>query len=298
MVGSSNEEMQDQKPSFQQIAELFQLQLPATTGEAQASVTRKKEGENAVESEELGRLSLSEGNYEAAIEHFRRAVQQREEANPDTLVDLAGAYDYGEFEPQAMRQYQKALRLQSDATEPHLGLSDLYRRNAKWKESIEWLEKAISVEPGNAFYRIKLAETLREMGERKKALDAALGAVAAKPDEAFYHYWVGDLQIELGRFAEALESLRAAIELSPGDDFLYQRAAVAFWRTEKRTEAIKAVRLASDLDPAKLVYHGLLQVLLDEAGLKEEAELEADKASQMDAYDRDTLNRLLDEMDL
>jgi tetratricopeptide (TPR) repeat protein len=288
--------MSDQKPSFHQIAELFQLQFPAIEGTGKVSSGRKAKGENASESEELGRLSLSEGDYQAAIEHFRRAVEQREELNPDTLVDLAGAYDYGEFEPQALRQYQKAWRLQKDAAEPLLGISDLYKRNARWRESIERLENAIEIEPGNAFYRIKLAETLREMGEKNRALVAAMGAVTAKPDEAFYHYWVGDLQIELGRYEDALESLRAAIELSPGDDFLYLRAAVAFWRTGKQQEAIKAIRLASDLDLSKHVYYGLLEVLLRQAGMPEEAELERQRSSKMDLYDRDTLKRVMREM--
>ncbi len=288
--------MSDQQPSFQQIAELFQIQFPVVGEGVKSRAARKAKGENAAESEELGRMSLSEGDYEAAIEHFRRAVEQRDEMNPDTLVDLAGAYDYGDFEPQALRQYQKALRVQKDSAEPLLGMSDLYKRNARWRDSIERLENAIEIEPGNAFYRIKLAETLRDMGEKNRALLAALGAIAAKPDEAFYHYWVGDLQIELGRYEEALESLRAAIELSPGDDFLYQRASVAFWRTGKQQEAIKAIRLASDLDPAKHVYYGLLEVLLRAAGMPEEADLETQRASKMDLYDKETLKRLIAEM--
>lgn len=287
-----------EQPSFSQIAELFQLELPREKARAKPRLPRKTVGDDAAESEELGRECLSEGDYESAIRHFRRACEQRGYNNPDTLVDLGGAYEYADQAPQALRQYEKALRIQQDATEPQLGLSDLYKRHGRFRDAIERLQKAIELEPGNAFYKIKLAETLRDMGEPNRALRAAQAAVLAKPDESFYHYWVGDLLIGLGRYEEALESLRAAIELSPGDDFLYQRASVAFWQVGRKQEAIKAIRLASDLDPEKHVYHGLLEMLLRATGMDEEADLEKTRSSRMDRYDLDTLSRVASEMGL
>jgi hypothetical protein len=93
-----------------------------------------------------------------------------------------------------------------------------------------------------------------------------------------------------------LQSLRAAVELSPGDDFLYLRCSVAFWRLNMRTEAIKAIRLASDLATEKHLYHGLLEELLRANEQEDEANLEVDRASQMDRYDEDQLERTLREM--
>lgn len=282
------------EPGFKTIADLFAVAQPDDLNVAPNA--RKKEGRNATESEELGRQSLSEGDYEAAIRHFRNAVSQREPTNIATRIDLAGAYDYSDQAPAAFRQYEKALRIQQDAVEPHVGISDLYRRYGRFRDSIERLEEAVRLDPENAYLRIKLAEVLRDAGEPRRALTAAQQAVVVKPDEAFYHYWIGDLLIQMKGYEDALESLRAAIELSPGDDFLYLRAAVAFWGAGRRPEAVKAVRLASDLDPAKHVYHGLLGILLAETGLPEEAAQESGRAEKMDRYDHDTLSRLLDEM--
>ncbi len=282
------------EPSFRTIANLFQVPDPGDVDVG--STPRKKHGDTADESDDLGRQSLGEGNYEAAIRHFREAVAKREPGDVTSMILLAGALDYSDQMPQALRQYERALRARADVAEPHLGLSDVYRRYGRFRESVQRLEEAVRLEPGNAFHHIKLAETLREMGERKRALTAAIGAVAAQPDEPFYHYWVGDLLIEMGRHEEALDSLRAAIELSPGDDFLYLRAAVAFWRVDRRVEAIKAVRLAGDLDPGKDFIHGLLEALLKADGQLEEAVLEAARATKMDRFDRDMLDRTLVEM--
>lgn len=282
------------EPSFKTIADLFAVAQPEDLEIIEER--RAKTGKDAKESDELGRQSLTDGDFEAAIDHFRRAVEQRDPSDITSRIDLAGAYDYSDQYPQALRQYEKALRLKADAAEPYVGISDLYKRYGRFRDAIEKLEAAIEKEPANAYFHMKLAETLRDAGERRRALTAAQEAIIIKPDEPFYHYWIGDLMIEIGLYDDALESLRAAIELSPGDDFLYLRAAVSFWRAGRRAEAVKSVRLASELDPAKHLYHGLLGILLDEMEQKEEANLESSRAQKMDRYDHDMLGRIMDEM--
>lgn len=283
------------EPSFRQIAELFQVPITEEPSEV-AALPRKKHGESEQESNALGREYLSEGDWQNAIRHFREAVEQSAKGDIASTIDLAGALEYADQAPQALRQYQKALVEQQDAVEPHVGLSDVYKRYGRYAESVSEAEAAIALEPQNAYLRLKLAEIYLELKEYKKALHAAQGAVAVKPDEAFYHYWIGDLLIQMKRCEEALDSLRAAIELSPGDDHLYLRTAVAFWGAEKHAEAIKALRLASDLDPEKHLYHGLLGILLEESGQNEEAAQESARAKKMDRFDHDALGRLMDEM--
>jgi len=282
------------EPTYRNIADLFSVAQPENLEIAESPLAT--EGKTADESDELGRQSLVDGNFEAAIKHFRRAVEQRDPNDVRSRIDLAGAYDYSDQYPQALLQYEKALRLGGGSTEPKLGMADLYKRYGRFKDAIVHLEEAIAKEPNNSHLHLKLAQTLRDAGEKRRALTAAQEAVIAKPDEAFYHYWIGDLLMELGQFDDALESMRAAIELSPGDDHLYLRAAVAFWRAGRKVEAVKSVRLASDLDPSKHLYHGLLGILLEESDLAEEAKLESDRASKMDRYDHDLLGRLMDEM--
>lgn len=285
----------NEEPSFSQIAELFQLSpdKPLTEAAVQA---RRRAGRNPEESNDLGRQSLVEGDFETAVKHFKKAIEQRGKQTPEDVLDLGAAYEYGDQIPQAYRMYRAALADRDSSPELRLGLAEILKRSGRGSEAIENLQALIEKEPENSFYRIKLAEALREQGYPKKALAAAQDAVLAKPDEAFYHYWVGDLMIQLGRFEDALESLRAAIELSPGDDFYFHRAAVAFWRVGRKAEAIKAIRLASDLDPSKKVYHGLLETMLEEVGDLESAALETPTADKMDDYDLEVVKATLAEM--
>lgn len=283
--------------SFQQIADLFQLTLPEDSGADPKAVPRKTKGDDAAESAELGRHCLSQGDFQGAIKHFETAAEQGRAEDPELAVDLAAAYEYGDEGPLAFRQYLRARRLGA-STDPLVGISELLKRNGRYRDSIEKLAEAIEADPANAHLRFKLAETLSAAGERKRALEAGRAAVAAKPEDAFYHFWVGDLLLSMNRDEEALESFRAAIELSPGDDYLLLRASIAFWKLDRKPEAIKAIRLASDLDPKKDLYHGLLEALLSDMGQLDEANLESDRADKMDRYDEDLMDRVLKEMGL
>lgn len=277
-------------PSFRQILDLFEV---PSQEEAESKAARaKKTGDSAEESEALGRACLNDGDYEAAIKHFRRAVEQVGEGKPEVLENLGGAYEAAEMIPQALRQYEKAKRLHQTA-DLQIGLSELYRRSGRRREALEKLEEGIRLEPENAFVHYKLAESLRDLGEYRHAVLAVQGAIHVAPDQWFYHYWMADLLIEMKRFDEAVDAIRAAIELSPGDDHLFQRAAIALWGAKRPAEAIQAIRLASDLEPEKQVYRGVLERFLRWNGLAEEADQEAGPLSDMDAYDLDLLDRML-----
>ena len=280
--------------SYRAIADLFGTNIG---GEPQSDGTYK-EGRNADDSDQLGRVSLEAGRFNEAIEHFKRAVEQREGGDVTSRINLAGALETADLFPQAYRQYLKALDLKSDEIEPYAGLSDLLKRHGKYRESIEQLQTALQKDPNSTYINFKLAETLRDAGMPKLALEYAVNAIIIKPDDAFFHFWVGDLQTQLGYYDEALQSLRAAVELSPGDDYFYLRCVVPFWHLGKRTEAIKALRLASDLNPSKNFYYGLLEELLRANGQDDDADLEVEKAKQMDLYDDDMLDRMLAELKL
>lgn len=282
-------------PNFMQIADLFGLTAQGSPDPA-AIGPRKSRGDTAQESGELGGLSLSEGDYEKAIEHFRRAVDQSGASDPAFILDLGGAYEYADMEPQALRQYRAALRVRQNAAEALLGVAELYKRDGRRRQALVELEQALQANPNHAYCHFKLAELHLELGGTQQALASIQHAIAGAPTDAFYHSWMGDLLIRMRDYAGALDAFRAAIELSPGDDYLYLRAAAAFWLGGRQAEAVKAIRLASDLDPEKDLYHGILEVLLSEMGLDEESDLEAKRAAKMDAYDQDKLARYASEL--
>lgn len=274
------------QPNYRDIADLFGIEIP--TGQEEVS-----ENDRDATPTELGQQRLIEGQYEKAIIHFKRAVEESEGQSGEALLDLAGAYSVGEMLPQAYRQYMKARRLQDGQAEPHLGLADILRREGRWTESLQELQRVIDLEPQNAYPHYKIAEILLAAGHREEALQSIQNAILVAPDQSFYHYWMADLLIEMRRYEEAVSCLQAAVELSPGDDHLYLRTAIAFWGAGRHQDAIKAARLSSDLNPNNPVPLGLMYKMHRALGEEDEARTLKARADKLDDYDIDKLLRLL-----
>jgi len=278
------------------LADLFGF-LADDTRDSRPSRPGEKTGRDASESAKLGEACLEEGDYDGAVRHFRKALEQGEPGDVRRRIDLAGALEAADRASEAMREYGRAAKASAEAPEPHVGLSDVYRRYGHFRDALRELERAIELEPDNAFYRFKMAELLRDLGERRAAVKYAQRAVELADGDGFYPYWLGDLLIEMRQFDDAVSAMRSALELLPGDDFLYYRASVALWGANRQKEAIQAVRLAGELNPEKHFYHGLLALYLRESGDAVAADQEWARCAKMDAYDRaqlDDIARFLD----
>lgn len=274
---------------LQSITELFDL--PGASAAKSISPARDEEGKTAKESEELGKVCMADGDFEGAIAQFRRAMEQGGTDAARDLLNLGAAYEAADNSPAAFRQYRKARSL-GDSGELRLGVAALMKRYGRIADAVAELQRAIEVEPENAYLSHRLAEVLRDNGHKKAALEAIHRAVASKPEDPFYHYWMGDLLLEMHRYEEAAQALQACLEFSPGDDHALMLTSLALWGAGRRAEAMRAIRLASDLAPEKLIYFGLLAKFLTQEGHEADAAAEAKKAAKMDDYDRDLLGRL------
>ncbi|MCW5935775.1 MAG: tetratricopeptide repeat protein [Fimbriimonadaceae bacterium] len=278
--------------SFAVIHDLFEPQEPQVAAEG------RKTGADAAESSRLGEQAILAGDYEAAIAHFRNAVEQSSEKNPWALMQLGNAYSEADLIPQAFRQYQKAKRIQKSG-ELMVAIASLYQRfGGKAKDALEALRQAVELEPENPFPHHKLAEALRHYGFRTDALTAARVAVACAPDQAFYHYWLGELLLEMRRFGESVESLHAAIELSPGEANLFFLAGQALWGAGRSAEAIRAIRLSCDIEPDFAAYRIVLERFLRQSGFASEAEREAKAVENAAPFDREIARKALQRFSL
>lgn len=278
------------QPDAQLIRELFDL--PGATGTDGVSPCRVRNGTTTKQSREYGLRCMAEGDYDGAVRQFRNAIAQTGGEDQGLLVDLGAAYESAGMVPQAYRQYMRAARIRETGN-LHFGLSALDRQYGRSAASLAHLQRATEIEPASAYGCFRLGEGLRWAGHKKLALEAAAQAVEYAPDDPFYRYWIGDLLLEMSRFDDAARALAAAIELSPGDQTLHQLSSLALWGSGKSKQAIRAVRLASDLDSENRVNYALLETFLRRSGLEADADQETERAAEMDAYDKDLLQRLL-----
>jgi tetratricopeptide (TPR) repeat protein len=271
------------------ILELFDLP-GASTGKT-VSPAREEKGKDAGESVNLGLQCLEDGDFEGALGQLEKAMEQG--APPqDVLESMAAAYEGTENLPQAINSYLQ-LRAAKPSSDLNIALADTYARSGQQREALQSLEDALKAEPENAYLYFKLAEKLRAIGQREKSLEPIDRAIEYDPQDSFYRWWKADVLLDLRRPADALAPLQSAIELDAGDDKIVCDIALAFWGAGETEKAIRAMRLATDLDPESKPYKLALAKFLELDEQTEEAHERRNSAGDLDAYDRDLVQRHL-----
>ncbi|NQV27963.1 MAG: tetratricopeptide repeat protein [Rhodopirellula sp.] len=148
---------------------------------------------------------------------------------------------------------QRALRKEPDNKDHYLRLGDFYKRNGKFDEAGQMLEKAVELSGGDANIR----EQVEDVGldKMRKNIDIAKSRVDGS-NEAKQQ--IKDLEKEL-RLRE-MEMLRGRVDRYPGDLRIKFRLAECFKEEGKFAEAIPLLQQASRdsrLEPRCLALLGL-----------------------------------------
>lgn len=276
-------------PDNRHLAQLFGVIQP--DGDASRAEKRTRKAKSLKQAINWGHQAMLDGDTEVAIRHFELGVELSGGKELQPVLLLAEALEMAGKEDEAERILADAKVRFRDDVEPKIELSDVYRRSARFRDSIDELERAIAQEPSNPLYHMKLAGLCRDSKLYQYALRAAERAALCAPDQAFFHFWLGDLLIEMKRFDEAIEPLRNALNLSPGDDLYLLRASVALFGSGRQLEAKKAVQMAMDLVPDNGLYPLVLDLYRKRTG-----EPPLQTASEVDRYDSDLLNRIEQEL--
>ena len=132
------------------------------------------------------------------------------------------------------------------------------REGASMSKSIEYLERAVALDPGYALAQAALADshgliaawTLGpSLDALRKAEAAARRAIALDSELAEGYAALGLIQNAQWNWGEAEHNLRRALELNPGMPLAYQRLGLNYTVQKRFEEALPLLRTAQTLDP-------------------------------------------------
>lgn len=254
--------------------------LTAFSRNPSVSKHRDSQGKTADESLDFGQRCLVDQDYEGAIKHFKKALQQG--AGSDAASALAGAYEATDQDSDALEQYLKLISKEDDP-DIAVAISDIKRRSGKLTEALEPLEESLAAHPDQPYLHYKIADTLRQFGHRAEAVEPVTEAIRLAPEDRFYRWWLGELLYTLGRFKEAAQSTSAAIELGEQEAGVWRTLALALWGADQGADALVAIRKAVERTDAGGECAILMAEMLAASGQDEEAH----KLLQppLDAYD-------------
>lgn len=118
----------------------------------------------------------------------------------------------GRFE-EAVAALREAVRVEPQAGDVHLLLSNALAGMGEWKEATREYEEAVRMDPQFAFDHSRLSELLLETGSLEDALALCRKTVHIAPDSAEAHCQLGRALSATGAFQEGLEELRLGHEL-------------------------------------------------------------------------------------
>ena len=262
------------------VVNALKLKLPS----ARRSAVLKHGTEN-VHAHELcmkGRFQMfrmTDSGIEAGISCFEKAL----EADPSyalAQVGLAHAYRMfaltlemspDEVGPKAKAAALKAIQLDDTLGEAHavLGFSLLWFEWA-WEASRTHFERALELDPNNAYSHWMYAHLCSNLGRHAEALAEIARARELDPLSGLIHAMEGQFLLHAGRTDQAIDRLRDALELDSKSRVAHIFTANAYIEKGRLEEAVQEACAARSLSPSNI--HALAVEAYAEAKLGRRAQ--------------------------
>ena len=269
--------------------------------------TFKTKKEEALSRVEAGETALKNGQYDEAVEQFKKALeidpesanayrglgrayfksgdkQKASEAfhealrlNPDsaeTYYDLGTTrYESGDYAA-AASAFEEAIRLKADFFDALIVLGKAYQRSGLHSKSVDVLQKAALQQPQNMDAQVLLGSALIQAGRPEKAIEVFHEAVLLSPESAFAYSNLAHAYQQTGKFAQAFDALQQALRISPSDPLAHNYLGQTYQSLGRQLEAVAAFKQAVALKPDYAEAHYNLGLLYFELGNRDQAQEE------------------------
>ncbi|MEX0678391.1 MAG: tetratricopeptide repeat protein [Pirellulales bacterium] len=238
-----------------------------------------------------GRMPLSEA-FDAALRHHQagrlaeaekiyRQILQVEPNNAQALHRLGRlAIDAGHHQA-AVEWIGKAIAVDPARATYHVGLGEAFHRLGKIEEAVAAHRRALAIEPNMSPANTHLGIILhaqRDFGPAEACFRRAAQTTANEPQA---HANLGRVLYDQGRLAEAELSFREASRLAPGKARGHFSLATILHQQGKLDEAAGAYRRALELEPDDVDVHNNLGMLLAAGGAYRDAEAHYRRAAEI-----------------
>jgi tetratricopeptide (TPR) repeat protein len=119
--------------------------------------------------------------------------------------------------PQAIDQFEAALRIKPDYAYAHNGLGNALFLSGRAAEAIDHYHEALKIDPDYSEAHNGLANALLQSGQLPEARAESEKAVRFNPNYADAHCTLGLVMAQQGEIPEAIEQFESALRLNPTD---------------------------------------------------------------------------------
>ncbi len=198
------------------------LTLAALPGQAQPTASGVIDTELAQRHYRRGNTYNNLERYDDAIEEYQLSITA-DPNFADSVRNLANIFYYQERYEEAIPLLERFIALQQEVTAGKIAayntLGQLLRDAQRFEEAIDVDVLAIEHDPENASQVYVMANTYFNAGMTDYAIRIYEKALTVNPADAFIHRSLGRMYEEMNRLPDALLQYRAAAELDPASQF-------------------------------------------------------------------------------
>ncbi len=199
----------------------------------------------------LGEVYNSQGEYQRAVDEFKRAVAL-DSSRDNTLRGLADAYEKLGDGTAAESTYQQAIALRPRYWAGYNSLGGFYFRQSRYPEALKMFERVVQLTPENFQGYSNIGALLIAQGQYSKSIQALERSIEIRPTLEAYSN-LGGAYFALRRFDEAAQMYQKGLTLDDRDSLIWGNLGDAlYWSAGRRTEAAAAYRKAISRSASKL----------------------------------------------
>ncbi len=190
----------------------------------------------------------------------------------DSYSGLAawGFWPLEKARPLAEKAASKALELDPRLAEAHRSIAFLKYLERDWKASETEMNKAIDLNPNDAWNHAYRAAILSDLGRIEEAVVDAKAALELAPLDRFANQVMGNLLYQQRKYEDAIDLIKRARELDPGFALFSRLLGLCYLQLSRYDEAIEQLR--AGIEPSQ-PWRGqsILAVAFARSGRVEEA---------------------------
>jgi tetratricopeptide (TPR) repeat protein len=209
---------------------------------------------------DLGSDLYQAGKVPEAIREFEYALR----LNPDSAdahVALGTAVDKLGRHEDAIRHWEEALRIKPDCADAHYNLGLTSQQSGRLLEAVAHYEQALRIKPNDVEAHYNLGVALGQTGRTQEAMEQWEQVLRINPDSAEAHNNLGLALAQLGRVQEAMGHWEEALRIKPDYPEAHYNLGLALEHVGRSGEAIEHYKQALTIRPDLTAARNALQRL-------------------------------------
>jgi tetratricopeptide (TPR) repeat protein len=193
---------------------------------------------------------------------------------------------------EAMAQYNKALKINSNDTNAHYNLGNSLFQKGQLDEAMVEFEKALKINPNYVEAHTNLGNALFQKGQVDEAMVEFEKALKINPNYVEAHTNLGNALFQKGQVDEAIAEHQKALGINPNFANAHNSLGAALARKGHLDEAIEQYQKALKINPNFIEPRYNLGNALFQKGQLDEAIVQFQEVVRLNPNDKDAQNNL------